>query len=150
MPQSTINVRIRLIVIKDEKILLMYYSTEDFYFYIGGRLEYGESISECIQREVEEECGEGSRFHFKKILYIRDFISQKRNEHSVELFVLGDIDSPTELEGRKDNEEPDTKWLTWRNINDLPKKLYPTKLIEKLVADYKNGFPNQGEYIGSI
>jgi len=31
-----INVRVRLVIIQEEKILMSYVKDEDFYFYIGG------------------------------------------------------------------------------------------------------------------
>jgi ADP-ribose pyrophosphatase YjhB (NUDIX family) len=68
-----IKVRVRLIIIKEGKILLSFTETEDFYFYIGGKVGFGETLKEVAVREVAEECG-GAAFTFKKILYIRDYI----------------------------------------------------------------------------
>lgn len=70
--------------------------------------------------------------------------------HSVELFILGDINKFEELEGRKDPEFGDRNWLTWRDVNNLPPNTYPTELSQKLTTDYRNNFPNQGEYLGKI
>jgi hypothetical protein len=39
-------------------------------------------------------------------------------------------------------------WLTWLDVNDLPHNLYPKQLSKKLLEDYKNNFPNAGEYVG--
>lgn len=41
--ENKIKVRLRLVVIKNNKLLTHYIKDEDFYFYIGGKLEYGET-----------------------------------------------------------------------------------------------------------
>jgi len=35
-------------------------------------------------------------------------------------------------------------------LNNLPGNLYPKPLNKKLLADYKAGFPREGEYIGRM
>lgn len=145
-----INIRLRLIIIQESKLLVSYDSINDYYFYVGGKLEFGESIEKGIAREVHEELGDDATFDFRKILYIRDFISEKDNEHSVELFILGNINKGSELEGKKDVEFDGKKWVTWLDINNLPTNLYPVKLTDKLLKDYEDGFPSQGEYVGKM
>ena len=148
---NKINVRVRLVVIHDRKVLVQYREKGKFYHYIGGHLEYSEAIEDACKREVEEECGKGVEFDFQKILYIRDFIQPENNEHSVELFILGNIDKTEKLEGLKDPEHLDgSVWLTWLDINNLPDNLLPKTLSPKLLVDFNNSFPKEGEYIGEI
>ena len=151
MNQHKINVRVRLVVIHNGKVLVQYREKDNYYHYIGGHLEYGETIKDACVREAREECGDKVRFDFQKILYIRDFIKPGENEHSVELFILGDIDKFDGLENLKDPQHPDgSVWLTWLDIDDLPDNLLPKTLSPKLLDDFKNGFPNKGEYVGEI
>lgn len=35
-------------------------------------------------------------------------------------------------------------------MSNLPNNLFPKPLIKKLFEDYKNGFPNAGEYVGRM
>jgi len=150
MENHLIHVRLRIIVIKNGKVLVQYRQKLGYYHYIGGHLEYGETIMEGCVREVAEECC-GAKFELKKILYIRDFILPEENEHSVELFVWGDIDKFEELEHLLDPQHPDgSVWCTWFDINNLPDNLYPHPLSPKLLTDYKNGFPKEGEYVGRM
>ncbi|HPT66081.1 MAG TPA: NUDIX domain-containing protein [Candidatus Woesebacteria bacterium] len=151
MENHKINVRLRLVVIKNEKVLVQYRQKHDYYHYFGGHLEYGETILEGCIRETVEECN-GAKFEFKKILYIRDFLfPEKENEHSVELFILGDIDKFEELEHWLDPQHPDGDvWCTWLDINNLPDNLFPHALSKKLLEDYKAGFPREGEYVGRM
>ncbi len=148
--ENAIKVRARLVVIKNDKLLVTYDSVGDYYYYIGGKLEYGETLADCCRREVKEECGDGTTFDFNKILYVRDFILPEKDEHSVEFFVLGEINKFEELEKMLDPEDGDKKWLTWLPLDNLPTNLFPAKLTQKLLNDYRADFPNQGEYIGTL
>ena len=150
MENKKIKIRLRLVIIKNGKLLATYDSEEDYYYYIGGKLEYGETVKNGCQREVIEECGIRTKFVFKKILYVRDFIIPEKNEHSLELFILGDINRFKEMEGKKDGEFDGRKWLTWLNMDKLPDNLLPKALTPKLLRDYRSGFPMTGEYIGRI
>jgi len=145
-----INIRLRLINIKQNKVLLTYNSEEDFYSFIGGKLEFGETIQQGAEREIKEECGKDTSFNFKKILYIRDYVDPPNNHHNVEFFILGSVDKFEELEGKRDPEFNERDWLTWKDLFHLPTNVYPLMLQQKLPEDYKHNFPNQGEYLGNI
>jgi ADP-ribose pyrophosphatase YjhB (NUDIX family) len=150
MDKNRIHIRVRLIVIHNKKLLVQYRKKGDYYHYIGGHLEYGETIKEACIREVKEECN-GTNFKFKKILYVRDFVKLKEGEHSVELFILGDLDKYDGLDNHLDPQHTDgSVWLTWLNIDKLPGNLLPKTLSSKLLKAYKNGFTKEGEYIGEI
>ncbi len=148
--ESKIKIRLRLVIIKNNKLLAHYTQNDDFYFYIGGKLEYGETLKQGWDREILEELGEDIKFTFKKILYVRDFIHPEDNEHSLELYILGDINKFEGVEGRPDPEFDGKKWPVWLDLDNLPDNLYPKSLSKKLVEEYKAGFPKEGEYIGEI
>lgn len=150
MDDKKINIRVRMVIVRDGKLLTQYRKNGDYYHYIGGHLEYGETLLEGAIREIAEECS-GAEFKFKKILYIRDFLLPEKNEHSVEFFILGEIDKFEELEGLNDPQHSDgTAWCSWLDIENLPSNLYPAQLAARLLEDYKNGFAKEGEYIGRI
>ena len=148
--ENKIKVRLRLVIIKKDKLLAYYDSMEDYYFYIGGKLEFRETIKEGWKREIKEELGDDVEFTFKKILYVRDFILKEKNEHSLELFILGDINKFMEIDERPDPEYDGKKWPKWLDLNNLPDNLYPKPLTKKLIEDYKAGFPREGEYVGRM
>jgi ADP-ribose pyrophosphatase YjhB (NUDIX family) len=148
--ENKIKIRLRLIIIQQNRILLYYSSISDTYFFIGGRLNYGETIKEGWERELKEELGEDTIFTFKKVLYIRDFIIPEENEHSLELFILGDVNKSDDVEGRPDPEYGGKKWPTWKFLDKLPENLYPKPLGKKILEDYRLGFPNEGEYVGRM
>jgi len=148
--ENKIKIRLRLVIIKEDKLLAYYDSVDDYYFYIGGKLEFGETIEDGWKREIKEELGDDVEFTFKKILYVRDFILQEKNEHSLELFILGDINKFMEIDERPDPEYDGKKWPKWLNLNNLPDNLYPKPLNKKLLEDYKAGFLREGEYLGRM
>jgi ADP-ribose pyrophosphatase YjhB (NUDIX family) len=151
MDMHKINVRLRMIIIKNGKLLTTYTKNGDFYYYVGGHLEYGETVLEGCKREILEECGKNVQFTFKKVLYIRDFFDPDNSEQNVELFILGDINKFKELEHKLDPQHEDGHvWLTWLDMKNLPDNLLPNPLNEKLLKDFKNGFPHAGEYIGRM
>lgn len=147
---NKIKIRLRLVIIKNNKLLAHYTQEDDFYFYIGGKLEYGETLKQGWEREILEELGDDIKFTFKKILYVRDFIHPEDNEHSLELYILGDINKFEGVEGRPDPEFDGKKWPVWLDMDNLPDNLYPKSLSKKLVEEHKAGFPKEGEYIGEI
>ncbi|MCX6705619.1 MAG: NUDIX domain-containing protein [Candidatus Woesebacteria bacterium] len=145
-----IKIRLRMVIVKNGKLLVTYDSEEDYYYYIGGKLEYGETVLEGTQREIKEELGEDVKLNFRKILYIRDFLQPEKDEHSLELFILGDVNKYEELEHYPDPEHGDKKWSTWLDINKLPDNLFPKPLTKKLQEDFEEGFINSGEYVGRM
>lgn len=149
MGEKKIKPRVRLIIIKKGKILLSYTNEEKFYFYIGGKVEYGETLIQACQREIKEECG--AEFTFRKILYIRDYIKPEENEHSLELYILGDIDKFKEIEGIKDRKLGGNYWQTWVDLDRLHKlDVRPKNLTNQLITDYQNHFLGEAKYLGEI
>lgn len=150
MDERKIKVRVRLVIIKNNKILLSWNNEEKFYFYIGGKVEFGETLKEACEREIIEECGD-VKFTFKKILYVRDFIRPEDDEHSVEFYILGDVDKFEEIEGIKDGEFDDEHWQSWISLNDLNKvKILPSTLTKIILEDYKNNFSSDTKYLEKI
>ena len=144
-----IKIRVRLIVIKNDKILMSYVSDEKFYFFIGGKIEYSETVKQACEREIQEETG--AKFTFKKILYVRDFIMPNENEHSLELFVLGDVDKFEEIDGVVDEEYKDTHTEVWLDLNKLEEyNIKPKSLVRRILDDYKNGFNDPIGYLSEI
>ncbi len=142
-----IKPRVRLIIIHNGKLLVTYTSKEDFFFYIGGKIEFGETIAEACKREIKEECGDDYIFEMDRILYIRDYIIGE-NEHNIEFYILGTLNKYSGIEGKIDPEFSDSHTQKWLDINHLPKNLFPKFLTKTLIEDLKNGFTKSGVYLG--
>lgn len=146
-----IFIRLRCVIVHNNKLLTSYSKEHDFYFFPGGHMIWGESIIDGCKREIKEELGNDVNFEFKKVLFIREFLEKEHDKHSIEFFILGDVNKYEELEGKLDPEHEDGLWWsTWLNLDNLPKNLFPELLAKKITDEYKQGFPTQGEYVGVI
>jgi len=111
--------RVRLIIPHNNKLLLEYVIDEEFYMYPGGEVENYETIKAAAEREVKEELA--AKFKFLKILYIREYIEQDRDEHSLELFILGELDNYEVTKNEDDPDYKETHEFLWIDIDKLPK-----------------------------
>ncbi len=146
-----IHIRLRCVIIHEDKLLVSYTKEHDFYFFPGGHMMWGESVVEGCQREIKEELGSDVTFEFKKILVIREFLEKEVGKHSLELFILGSVNKFEELEGKIDPEHDNGQWWsTWLDLDNLPSNLYPEILAKRIAEEYKKDFPSQGVYVGMI
>lgn len=72
MSTSTIRVKARWVIRNNHSILLCELSQGKFYCLPGGTLEPGETLVECLKRELMEELW--VRAEVGKILHIQDFV----------------------------------------------------------------------------
>lgn len=144
-----ISVCVRLVIIKNSKILLTFTERNNFYYYTGGHLEYGESLIDACKREMKEETG--ANFKFKKILYIRDFTDEKNLEQAVEFFILGDTNKFTEINNLLDPESTVkgfNSWQRWVNLSELPNiDIRPKALTKILISDFRSNFQGGIKYL---
>lgn len=73
-----IKPRVRLVIIKNKKLLLTYTKDGDFYFYIGGKMEFGETLEQACLREIKEECGKDVDFILKRFFISGIILSLKK------------------------------------------------------------------------
>jgi len=112
-------------------------------------VEFGETVEDACAREIKEECL--ANFTFKKVLYIRDYLKPDENEHSLELFILGDIDKFNELDNFPDPEFPENHFQKWVSLNELEQiNIKPKNLTPQLFKDYKNNFSDGAIYLKTI
>ncbi|MDD5946532.1 MAG: NUDIX domain-containing protein [Oscillospiraceae bacterium] len=52
-----LNIRVGAIIMRHGKILMVRNARNDYYYSVGGRIQFGESAEEAVQREVSEETG---------------------------------------------------------------------------------------------
>lgn len=52
-----INLRVGAIILKDGRFLMASNARDDYYYSVGGRIQFGETAGEAVVREVEEETG---------------------------------------------------------------------------------------------
>lgn len=114
------RVGIGVFVVKDHKVLFGYRLSDHgkgYWGLPGGKLDFGESLEACAQRETLEECG----VHIKNVHFIgltNDVFSEEK--HFLTVFMAGDWagGTPKVL-------EPD-KLIDWqyKAFSDWPKPLF--------------------------
>ena len=95
-----INVRVYATIVKDKKVLVLHeeYVGEQLMKFPGGGLEFGESVLECVQRELDEELN----IKVKNIEHLytqEDFLVSKfrNSEQLLTIYYLAEIIDENEL-----------------------------------------------------
>jgi len=148
--KNPIKVRVRFIIVEDEKILLVHNIRDGFHYLPGGKVAYGESISEAANSEAKEEFLDEHTFSMEKIIYIADFIAPEREEHSVEIFAKCNLSDINSIVGKSDPEHDFSDKYLLYDINNLPKDFKPQMLLKILSEDYAKGFSENVKYLGKV
>ncbi len=136
MSRAKMPVAVHLLLIKDEKILLLRrYNTgyeDGNYSVCAGHVDDGEVYYEAMLRETKEEIGiEILKDHLKPI----QVMHRKKDDERVDYFFLAN-----EWKGKIQNMEPDKcDELRWVNINELPINTIP--YIKYAIEQHLNNQP---------
>ncbi len=119
-PEQKPKVGVGVTVFKDGKVLLgkrQGSHGEGEYAWPGGKLEYGESFTDCARREVREECGlEITNIRFQRLANVTKYAPK----HFVDVALLADWVSgePRVLEPEK------VESWDWYGLDNLPAPLF--------------------------
>ncbi len=76
---NKIIIRVRGIILQNNKFLLVNLPGNDYYCLPGGKLEHGEDIKDCLERELVEELG--VKPQVGRLLYVNNFIDKENNQN---------------------------------------------------------------------
>ena len=147
------GIRVGAVVARGGALLLVRHQKPDrFPYWVlpGGRLEPGETIPECAEREVEEETGLAVRF--SGVLYVGEFLRDGR--HTVDVIARVEDDGGGEARLGSDPEvepgsEPTLMELRWVGLGELSGiDLLPSSVKERLLEDAGDGWSPRGVYLG--
>ena len=120
-----IIIRVRGIILNEEKMLVVNMPDNNFYCLPGGKLEWGEDLKECLNRELIEELG--VKPDIGKLIYINTFMEKNINQSIDFIFEIlngKDYLNCEELERTHSYELSDLCWVDKNeNLNILPKTL---------------------------
>lgn len=123
--------------IEDQEILLELRADCNKWCVPGGRMDPGETIEECVKREVKEETNIDVAlddlfcvYSDPKIGTLRHYTEDDFSQHVVDIFLIG---TPTSYKIIKSEESLDVKFFKFK---DLPDNLVPT--VATAINDYRS------------
>jgi 8-oxo-dGTP diphosphatase len=146
------GIRVGAVVARDGSLLLVRHQKPDrdpYWVLPGGRLEPGETIPECAEREISEETGLSARF--SGVLYVSEFLREGR--HTVDITVRMTPEGDEEAELGSDPEvapgsEPTLSELCWLEADELPEiELLPAWIKARLLEEAADGWAASGIYL---
>ena len=148
------GIRVGTVVVRDGALLLVRHEKpgrEPYWVLPGGRLEPGETIPKCAERELMEETGLEGRF--ADVLYVSEFMAEGR--HTVDVTARAEAEPGGEAKLGSDPEveegsESTLKELRWVEVKELGELLLlPGWLQERLIKDAARGWPSGEVYLRS-
>ena len=136
--QNKLTVRTRAIIFYEGKILVVRHSQgQDFYALPGGHLDWGESVHECMKREIVEELGIEPQIG--RLLYVNNF-TENGTIQSIEFFFeiinAGDYLDTDKLGGTHIHEIAEMCWIGKHDSRKiLPEEIQMHLNEEKLISD---------------
>ena len=147
------GIRVGAVLVRDGALLVARHQKPDrdpYWVLPGGRLEPGETIPECAEREVEEETGLSTRF--LGVLYVGEFLREGR--HTVDVVARMHTDGGVEARLGSDPEvapgsEPTLREVRWVKAGELEEiELLPASVRERLLEDAESGWSVREVYLG--
>jgi 8-oxo-dGTP diphosphatase len=152
-PGMDFGIRVGAVVELGGVLLLVRHQKPDrgpYWVLPGGRLEPGETIPECAEREVAEETGLTARF--SGVLYVSEFLREGR--HTVDVIARMEVSGDEEASLGSDPEvapgsDPTLRELRWVGVEELEQiELLPRQLKARLLEDAGGGWGPGEVYLG--
>ena len=149
------GIRVGAVVERDGALLLVRHEKQDrepYWVLPGGRLEPGETIPECAERELMEETSLEGRFG--RVLYVSEFLQEGR--HTVDVTTWVEVEEDTEArlgsdpEGEEDSDATlkDVRWVEFEELEGMT--VLPEFIRDRIVEDWERGWPASEVYLGSV
>ena len=127
--EGVINIRVGAIITKDNHVLMVRNNRDNFFYSVGGRIQFGETAEQAVKREVREELGfemEIDRLGFICEAYFYGTIGDKQERLIYEpaFYFYMIVPDDFELESKTFLEDGSPEYLEWVPF-DTEKMVYP-------------------------
>ncbi|CAN5667663.1 NUDIX domain-containing protein [soil metagenome] len=147
------GIRVGAVIERNGSVLLVRHQKPDrepYWVLPGGRLEPGETIPECAERELAEEAQ--LKVKFAEVLYVSEFLRDGR--HTVDVTVRAAADeadeavlgSDPEVERGAEQTLTELRWVEFDDLNTI--ELLPSWVQDRLIRDSEHERPDIGVYLG--
>lgn len=147
------GIRVGAVVERDGSILLVRHQKPDrepYWVLPGGRLEPGETIPECAERELAEETR--LDVDFAGVLYVSEFMKDGR--HTVDVTVRATarpdeeplLGEDPEVEGDSEQTLSEVRWVGLDELEDI--ELLPNWVRDRIARDAGHGWTGTGDGAG--
>jgi len=126
--EGRFNFRVGAIIIQDEKLLMVKNARDPYFYSVGGRVHFNETLEDAVLREVFEETGVAMKIQKMGFVHENFFIFEHSGEiiHEISFFYYM---QPVELFQKinksltEDGVEEQLEWIPLGKINEY--RLYP-------------------------
>ena len=127
--EGVINIRVGAIITKDNHVMMVRNNRDNFFYSVGGRIQFGETAEQAVKREVREELGfemEIDRLGFICEAYFYGTIGDKQERLIYEpaFYFYMIVPDDFELESKTFLEDGSPEYLEWVPF-DTEKTVYP-------------------------
>ena len=139
MDNKNIIIKVRGIIIYDNKLLIVKHKQSSFMALPGGHLEYREDVLTCLKRELVEELGVEPEIG--KLLYISTFMDSKKDEYVEFFFEVKNGEKYLNIDGLERTHAHELSEIIW---------ISPSDNIEILPKQFDKDFKNNNIFTGEI
>ena len=128
---KSIELIVRVIIRRDNKILLCKNNEDGHYFLPGGHVEFGDSLIDTIYKELQEEIGlsknQINNLSYKSYLE-NVYVDNKNKHHELNMIFTAILDHNLKTESKEDHIS--FEWILMNDIQNID--LLPKEIIDVL------------------
>lgn len=143
----SVKVRVAGVYTRGDQILLVNHVKDGRSYWLlpGGGLEFGESLAQCLERELREEAGLETRTG--RLLLLAESIPPDRHRHVLNLVFLGEVLGG---EARLNEASERLKGVAWRRRAELGGLAFFPDFKDALLRHWDSGFTLPAASLGQL
>ncbi|MBX7255005.1 MAG: NUDIX domain-containing protein [Candidatus Hydrogenedentes bacterium] len=145
-PPSSPRVRVAAVIVEDGKLLMVRHvkGNESYWLLPGGGVDYGESLTEALERELVEEAS--VKIRVGDLVLANDSIAPDRSRHTVNLYFEAEIVSGVIQRGI-DERVVEVRFIPLDELSSI--RVFPD-VREPLLKAIACGFTGTETYLGKL